>query len=701
MKVDNYKMASGITNDDSDPLECTVCLEPYKEPKMLPCYHTFCLECLVSYVHQNGVATRNGQQFTCPNCRQSTFVPAGGVCKFQTNFYIEAIRRRNHLEDRRTPLKNRVISTGMNTTGARSTEVLGSLDLMLIKKAVGDGINVREPCSHVPSHKGELFCERCLVAICKVCANNSHKDHSLRFVVDIFHETRNSLGEARYKAIKMKQYLAGIKQDCSDYAEGLIKGFSEIRMEVANQRKAAHELIDTLCEDFLKGANERLHLELERVDKHKAELDELLHRGSAIHDAAEDAQVGDIVTMVKTDQKTNKECREMNSLLPGVLKDKKIFCFEKPQQTLNNLLLTGNVYGIIQDHHTTSHQLDQGSNQNMSAEPISGGDVTETSFPIQKEQHSLTAITNFLEISQTAKSQLEPDHNNTGKLVNSFLVDKDLEIKHIIPSCNMTNKAWICYGQASPVIVLVSDHGQKLQGVHTRGDACGCALLDQHTGLIASPANRIVRNICLDADGGDDNVHGSVFASTSFPPTCVTVGSIGIAVAGKRNLIFSPTIDGLNFRWVINNEDLLQKPCSLTFSKISGSDILAIADRGPRAVYIFYKGTESRNFECESLYEYRGEGLVDMVCKGRFNPVSVSGRDGLVAVLDQSTCSVALLGEQFSVVGIVSLIDLEMPVFIPSALAFASFDVSCTRVWIGDRNGFVYILDLPKPVTCD
>jgi tripartite motif-containing protein 2/3 len=33
-----------------DHLECGLCLELFKNPKMLPCHHTFCHDCLLEYL---------------------------------------------------------------------------------------------------------------------------------------------------------------------------------------------------------------------------------------------------------------------------------------------------------------------------------------------------------------------------------------------------------------------------------------------------------------------------------------------------------------------------------------------------------------------------------------------------------------------------------------------------------------------------
>ena len=51
-------------------VECPVCLEPFKEPRSLPCQHSFCTECL------RGIR-QTGQAIRCPCCNKETPVPHG------------------------------------------------------------------------------------------------------------------------------------------------------------------------------------------------------------------------------------------------------------------------------------------------------------------------------------------------------------------------------------------------------------------------------------------------------------------------------------------------------------------------------------------------------------------------------------------------------------------------------------------------
>ena len=60
-------------NQDFDKLlECSICLEQIKSPKMLPCQHSFCLEpCLKNLFESNRDPLEKGR-VECPLCRHSS-----------------------------------------------------------------------------------------------------------------------------------------------------------------------------------------------------------------------------------------------------------------------------------------------------------------------------------------------------------------------------------------------------------------------------------------------------------------------------------------------------------------------------------------------------------------------------------------------------------------------------------------------------
>ena len=54
-------------------LTCSLCLNTYKKPKILACYHSFCCECLEKHAL---TSQRNGT-FSCPECETEVLIPDG------------------------------------------------------------------------------------------------------------------------------------------------------------------------------------------------------------------------------------------------------------------------------------------------------------------------------------------------------------------------------------------------------------------------------------------------------------------------------------------------------------------------------------------------------------------------------------------------------------------------------------------------
>ena len=69
-------------------LECSLCFDLMKEPKLLSCAHTFCKDCLVQ-LYQCQI--RRGDKISCPVCRQTTRLQNGDVSRLQTNVPIKAM----------------------------------------------------------------------------------------------------------------------------------------------------------------------------------------------------------------------------------------------------------------------------------------------------------------------------------------------------------------------------------------------------------------------------------------------------------------------------------------------------------------------------------------------------------------------------------------------------------------------------------
>lgn len=66
-------------------LTCSICFEIFKEPKTLPCLHSFCKDC-IDCIAQKAAGKA---EHPCPLCREIFRFPSGGAIDFKTNFYLK------------------------------------------------------------------------------------------------------------------------------------------------------------------------------------------------------------------------------------------------------------------------------------------------------------------------------------------------------------------------------------------------------------------------------------------------------------------------------------------------------------------------------------------------------------------------------------------------------------------------------------
>lgn len=77
-----------------DLLDCPVCLDQYKDPKILPCHHSFCRTCLEAVPVEQ---VPSGRIMRCPTCREPCSLPDGGIPSLPPSFLL------NNLLEMRKP----------------------------------------------------------------------------------------------------------------------------------------------------------------------------------------------------------------------------------------------------------------------------------------------------------------------------------------------------------------------------------------------------------------------------------------------------------------------------------------------------------------------------------------------------------------------------------------------------------------------
>ncbi|VIO90844.1 B-box type zinc-finger protein ncl-1, putative [Brugia malayi] len=76
-------------------VKCPLCLEPYREPKVLACFHSFCKSCLERQMDDNCA-----EKIVCPQCRVETQLSIQlGIESLLTDYGLESVMTRQNLAD--------------------------------------------------------------------------------------------------------------------------------------------------------------------------------------------------------------------------------------------------------------------------------------------------------------------------------------------------------------------------------------------------------------------------------------------------------------------------------------------------------------------------------------------------------------------------------------------------------------------------
>ena len=259
------KVAEEALKKITAQLECSICLDTYTNPKLLPCFHTFCKKCLERLV----VKDRDGHTLCCPNCRRTTLLPLAGVSGLQTAFHI------NHLfeihaaltkvkEPQKTQCEKckKFTATGYcrdcgKFVCAKCTEIHQSWDELSnhqiasfndIQQEAADLVPPTKKVMYCTKHvqkKLKIYCETCGELICNDCTIRLHQGHNYDLVTDTFPKHKEEIVSSLQP---VKQQLATVNN--------AIQALDTRTKEIEDQRMTIEADIHTQIE--------RLHQALEQ-----------------------------------------------------------------------------------------------------------------------------------------------------------------------------------------------------------------------------------------------------------------------------------------------------------------------------------------------------------------------------------------------------------------------------------------------------
>ncbi|XP_006818299.1 tripartite motif-containing protein 3-like [Saccoglossus kowalevskii] len=173
------KVAQALDEIREDFLTCCVCYKHYQQPKVLPCLHTFCEQCLLPLVKNTDLNLK------CPTCYAPCDLGEEGVAGLKTNFFISSLLQEIQERSRSlamTPLaqcggceSNSVSATCIDCEQYlcnRCVRVHKNITLTRSHRVVF--LNVRFCTIHI-GNELKFFCETCDVLTCEDCTIVTHR----------------------------------------------------------------------------------------------------------------------------------------------------------------------------------------------------------------------------------------------------------------------------------------------------------------------------------------------------------------------------------------------------------------------------------------------------------------------------------------------------------------------------------------------
>ena len=292
-------------------LSCPICYELYKKPKYLPCYHSYCEECLVKLVVQSNI--------TCPECRKTSVVPSGGVKQLPNNFFINrlldeiALRRKVEGEEeakcdlcvRGDTVEVLCLDCGALLCGRcfdnhKYSKEYQNHNMMPLNevRSKKEGITIKPKSNSVLCQEHELelnfYCETCDHLVCQYCIMKDHFKHDHDTVKKMAIKHRKELDKMMEPVEKMIEGLSVACKKVSNTRNKIGAQADDIDKEIDRYYEELHRRLQQQRDDLKKELHEacrqkkkEVTLQLEQMEHTQAELESIKELNGAMKNGSD------------------------------------------------------------------------------------------------------------------------------------------------------------------------------------------------------------------------------------------------------------------------------------------------------------------------------------------------------------------------------------------------------------------------------
>ena len=291
---------------------CPICYQLYKDPKVLPCQHSYCQECL-SKLEKN-------KQVTCPECRKVAEVPDGGIEEFKTNFFINRLvddcilKRKVEGEEEvhcEACIENDSVTTfcpecvlfmcqacdnhHKRNRNTHQHHIIPLTDLRT-KQDIKDKVKPKKQVLLCKKHDIELkfYCETCKELVCLYCTTKAHSTHSHDAIKEVAAKHREQLKKTTAPLKDMITKLSQVHSNISDTKEKMLKQHKSVDKQIDEYyRKILQRVtndINKQCQQLKKDLQDMVMTEVEVLSSQLKKVESVQENAMSVDRLADEVE---------------------------------------------------------------------------------------------------------------------------------------------------------------------------------------------------------------------------------------------------------------------------------------------------------------------------------------------------------------------------------------------------------------------------
>ena len=288
---------------------CSICLETFKEPKIISCFHTFCCECLEKHAR---VSQRHGK-LRCPECQAEIHLPQGNCFEaLPTRFFHNSLL--NILAVRQSGDGTNVTCGNCKRTSSNvhycfdcarfmCSECLNAHEIMRdafeghkvmpvkdFQDQDYEALLKRQPFCTKKYHEREItrfYCPQCQCCVCHLCIVTEHKSHEVILLDEAAdNEKGNIMADVLMSRTRGNDLLETIRQfhhtasELRDNAQLAKRGVSqEAEQKIAEIRERERQAIESIETTYVT--------RLQKINSARQAVESLMKQNNKVADFAE------------------------------------------------------------------------------------------------------------------------------------------------------------------------------------------------------------------------------------------------------------------------------------------------------------------------------------------------------------------------------------------------------------------------------